>query len=46
MDALDDVTTFAKVAQCRLGSLVHHPLAGADLVGETEGFEFAHAPDL
>ncbi len=46
MDAFDDVAALAQFSQCRLGALVHHPLAGTDLVSETEGFELAHAPNF
>ena len=39
MNALDDVAALAELAQRRLRSLVHRPLAGSDLMGEAEALQ-------
>ena len=42
--APDDVAAFAKFAH-RLGLVVDHPLAGADLLGQAERLQLAQPPD-
>ena len=44
--AFDDVAAFSEFSQGGLGLVADHPLAGAELVGETEGFQLVQAPDL
>src|SRR3546814_11359435 len=46
MNALDDIATFAELAQCRLGVLRDCPLPGADLIGESKRLQLAEAANL
>ena len=46
MHAFDDVPAFSEFSQCRLGLVADHPLAGAELIGETEGFQLLQASDF
>jgi hypothetical protein len=46
VDALDDVAALAELAQGRLGGRVHRPLAGPELVRETEPLQTPQSSDL
>src|SRR3546814_10600214 len=46
MNALDDIATFAELAQCRIGVLRDCPLPGADLICESKRLQLAEAANL